>query len=598
MLIKLPILINGKKIDHTFRIKLNNNIIELTSLENKNIVNVICFNNGIYGKVIYLPMIFFIDKNYIFNEFFFYNLISNNHKEDFFTKIINCINEKENKKYKFYKNLNENIVKNIFDIYDKKYQPTYNFNNINEFFNFTFYRVVYNLNKYLYLFFNNVLEVDILNDCSKKTKTFFNLINQIKIFYDKKEACVFKFINKDNLKTIINNLFIFKYDTLIEITIKKIYKIEYYNNFYKYNLKNNIDYLIYLKLLKLNINNIDDNYKTYFNDVLNISKENISFDLFKVIVNKDKNYNKDILNNLFCKCDKISLLVTKNKLSTTFKKIIYYSFRFVKKINLKELTISIKIKYIYNIIYDILKNINNSSLFINNKKIYEKQINTNIIKLILIDSNILEINDNLIKNIINSFNKNLITLTICKNINYFFINYQQEYYKYIFNELERDILFFDTMDNKVKELIQKPYIIFNNMDDRLSILKWLHIVKKYIHLIYFQPIKINNNDIINLSEILYHINNIKEQKLNCIYYKNLLTISNKFKNLIIFNDRINLKINDIFPNKNINLGHLVKNIKNNNNSIILHEDYHNLNKYKMKYLKYKGKYLANNTYEK
>ena len=71
MLIKLPILINGKKIDHTFRIKLNNNIIELTSLENKNIVNVICFNNGIYGKVIYLPMIFFIDKNYIFNEFFF-----------------------------------------------------------------------------------------------------------------------------------------------------------------------------------------------------------------------------------------------------------------------------------------------------------------------------------------------------------------------------------------------------------------------------------------------------------------------------------------------------------------------------------------------
>ena len=33
-----------------------------------------------------------------------------------------------------------------------------------------------------------------------KNKTIFNLINQIKIFYDKKEACVFKFINKDNLK--------------------------------------------------------------------------------------------------------------------------------------------------------------------------------------------------------------------------------------------------------------------------------------------------------------------------------------------------------------------------------------------------------------
>ena len=62
MLIKLPILINGKKIDHNFRIKINNKIIELSSLENKNIVNIICFNNGIYSKVIYLPMIFYIEK--------------------------------------------------------------------------------------------------------------------------------------------------------------------------------------------------------------------------------------------------------------------------------------------------------------------------------------------------------------------------------------------------------------------------------------------------------------------------------------------------------------------------------------------------------
>ena len=81
--------------------------------------------------------------------------------------------------------------------------------------------------------------------------------------------------------------------------------------------------------------------------MLNISKENISFDLFKVIVNKDKNYNKDILNNLFKKCDKITFIITKNKLNDTFKKILYYSFKFIKKINLKELYINNKIKYIY-----------------------------------------------------------------------------------------------------------------------------------------------------------------------------------------------------------------------------------------------------------
>ena len=97
---------------------------------------------------------------------------------------------------------------------------------------------------------------------------------------------------------------------------------------------------------------------------------------------------------------------------------------------------------------------------------------------------------------------------------------------------------------------------------------------------------------VNLSEIIYCISKVKEQKLNCIYYKNLIHISNKYKKLIIFNDRINLKINDIFTNKNMNLGHLVKNIKNNSN-IILYEENNNVNKYKIKYLKYKGKYLCN-----
>ena len=258
--------------------------------------------------------------------------------------------------------------------------------------------------------------------------------------------------------------------------------------------------------------------------------------------------------------------------------------------------ISYKIKHIYNIIFDILKNINNNVSFMNNKKIYEKQININILKLILFDANILEINNNLIMNIINDFNKNVVTFNICKNINYFFINYQLDYYKYIFNELDRNLLFFDIIDNKVKELIQKPYIIFNNMNDKLSIQKWLQIMKKNINLIYYQPIKITNNDIINLSELLYYIIKVTEQNIDCIYYNNLLVVSNNFKNLIIYNNRINLKINDIFTNKNINLGHLIKNIKNDNNIILydIKNDDKNINKYKMKYLKYKGKYLCNN----
>ena len=58
MLLKLPILINGRKIDHLFKIKINDNIIELSSYQNLNLVNIICFNNGIFSRVIYLPIIF------------------------------------------------------------------------------------------------------------------------------------------------------------------------------------------------------------------------------------------------------------------------------------------------------------------------------------------------------------------------------------------------------------------------------------------------------------------------------------------------------------------------------------------------------------
>lgn len=593
MLLKLPILINGRKIDHNFKIKIEDDIIEITSLDNKKNVNIVCFNNGIYSKVIHLPMKFIIKNNYIFNEYFFYNFISEINKEDFFNKLLDGINNKKNKKFKFYKHINLTFIENIYECYDKKYQLIYNFNDINEFFNYTFYRVIYNLNKYLYIFYSNIVEENIVNN-NKKTKSILASINNIKINFNNKEGIVESLICKENIKDIINHLIILKYESLVEIIINKIYKTNFYFHFYKYYLKNNIDYLIYLKLLNIDIIHIDNKYKTYFNDVLDISKENISFELFKMIINKDINYNKNILNNLFIICDKSSLIINKNKLSNTFKKILYYSYKFIKKINIKELVLSNKIRFIYNIIYDSLKKMNEKSNFINNKKIYEKSINTILFKIIFCNENIFDLDITILNNIIKNFNNNLVIYNISKNINYFYINYQTDYYRYIFNEINKNIMF-DIQDSKIKEIIQKPYIILNNMNDKLSILKWLNIIKKYINIMFYQPIKMTCTDIINLSEILYYISKVSEQKLNNNYYRNLIFISSKFKNLLIYNDRINLKINDIFTNKNINLGYLVKNIKNNN-IVVLYEENDYINKYKMKYLKYKGKYLLVNNY--
>ena len=62
------------------------------------------------------------------------------------------------------------FTENIFKIYDKKYQLIYNFKNIDAFFNYTFYRVVYFVNKYLYLLYNEKEETYLQNNYSKKQK--------------------------------------------------------------------------------------------------------------------------------------------------------------------------------------------------------------------------------------------------------------------------------------------------------------------------------------------------------------------------------------------------------------------------------------------
>lgn len=593
MLLKLPILINGKKIDHNFKIKINNNKLELSSLSNLKIVNIVCFNKGVYNKVIYLPMIFNINKNILYNEFFFYNYVSENNENDFFHKMIKIINSKVKIKYSFYKNLKINIIQEIDEYYSKKYQLVYNFDNIDEFFNYTFYRSVYYLNWYLYQLSNEYTQINIDLEKSKKSKIIISAIKNVKILYNDSEYILQEIITNENINDIINHLFVFKYNEIIEIIISKIYKNNFYNLFYKYYLENNIDYLIYLKLLKVNISEINNEYKTYFNDILDISKENISFDMFKIILNKDTNYNKSILNNLFSISEKYSLIINKDKLNPTFKKIIYYTFKFIKKIKLKELSMNSKIKPIYSFIFNILKNVNNCNLYIHDLKLYDKYLYFSLFKIIFFNEECIQISKETNMNILFNFNKNIVKYNICKNINYFYINYQLDYYKYLFNNINKNNLYFDIMDTKVKDILYKPHILFNNMKDEVSIMKWLIIIRKNINNMYYQPIKINNNDIINLCKLLHFASKIKEQKLSCNNYKNFIIVSNKFKHLIIYNNRINLKINDIFPSKNINMGHLVKNIKNTT-EVSLYKEEEQLNKYKMKYLKYKGKYLSNN----
>ena len=167
------------------------------------------------------------------------------------------------------------------------------------------------------------------------------------------------------------------------------------------------------------------------------------------------------------------------------------------------------------------------------------------------------------KKVIDIFNNNYFSYILFKELEWSKINIQIDHYKYIYSELNGKLFFDDIFDSKIKNILINPYIMFNYLEDYLSIMKWINISINYINQIFYQPIKINVEDIEDLSKILFYLKKINVQSLEDRYYNNLINISNKNTYLILFKNRINMKINNIFPNKNINLGHLVKDIKNN-----------------------------------
>ena len=114
-------------------------------------------------------------------------------------------------------------------------------------------------------------------------------------------------------------------------------------------------------------------------------------------------------------------------------------------------------------------------------------------------------------------------------------------------------------------------------------------------------IKIDDkNDIMNIGKILYYLNCISDQNIENKDYYNILKYLKKYEDIIIYNDRINLRIRDILKKSKINLGYLAKHLINEDiDNIILSpksDDMNDINnKLKLmtqQYYKYKGKYLT------
>ena len=141
--------------------------------------------------------------------------------------------------------------------------------------------------------------------------------------------------------------------------------------------------------------------------------------------------------------------------------------------------------------------------------------------------------------------------------------------------------------------------MFKYLKREIDIIKWIYVLENKYDELYYCPILINNDDIKILAKIIYYLLNIKEQNLNDKYYKKLINCSFNNQNIILENNKINLKIREKFNfiKCNINLGILAKHIIFQNNYIEFNDDNdeinvlkNELNIIKNKYLKYKKKY--------
>ena len=276
---------------------------------------------------------------------------------------------------------------------------------------------------------------------------------------------------------------------------------------------------------------------------------------------------------------------------------MYYSFKHYKdiidddNILLKFNTnfISNKIKSIYIFILQIYKSFitNNvrqvglqndeyptntpSSSGIYCARIYNDNLVNIIIKILLFNDTF---------NLFNSINpiyqkifiENTIIIQILSNISWKNILKQIELIKYIVNMKKQHSQLFivdckinrhitnSTMDNRIKKIIIDPLIMFSYLKTESDYYKWTVSFKESINKIFYKFIELAEDDYMKLSKIIYLISKVSIQNHEYNDYKQLINCMKQNIQIIMLNDRINIKIKDIFKNNNLNLGFLAKHI--------------------------------------
>lgn len=659
MLTKLPISKNNKIIFDNFTLIYKNNQIILHTINNINYRKMICLNSNSYKSIdIYFPLIFNIQDNIIYNEMFFtLALYYKNNNYNFIYLIENFIKDNINNNYHFVK---INNLKKLEVIYNTVNCNNTEYNNINELLHYIFYKLNYYYNLSLciiYLHYNNInitiskKHILIINKINEQHIYFYGIKDSIKnhlIYIDKnfndiinkteyfisndKKLLKVKIFNSDsnfihinekkiniNKYTIskypikfkkninITNLLysitnIFYYYNISDIVFKKNIKVINLCNYFKNNNFNNI-------IIDKSFNLEDDIYKKITTDYYYCYNE-YNFEIFKKNVDKEK-YNENVYNILI---NDYVYPFNYNQISFTenFKKLIYYFYKYCKDIeNMKGYT-KLKIKYIHNSLLKLIENFKIKNYSITNYyKIYTDYIFLTMFNII-IDTNFLNLDIKYLTVIKNNYYKNMKGIVILHLLNWKSLNKKLNLYMYILNLKNQNnkLIFFENkinmnilnsnIDNNLRKVISDPLYLYNFFKKEKDFIKWTNILKNNISLLFENEIKINNDDLKKIGKIIYILTKINNQNYDDKEYNNNIKILKIYDNLILYNDRINLKIKHILKNTKINLGFLAKHIISENNLIVTltptSDNYDELNNkltiMTKRYYKYKGKYLG------
>jgi hypothetical protein len=243
----------------------------------------------------------------------------------------------------------------------------------------------------------------------------------------------------------------------------------------------------------------------------------------------------------------------------------------------------------------------------------DKNLKNNLINLLFLS----KINPNQKEKIIIILKNTLLCIDVAnrltwnnlpKKLGYLEIFYNNKDLLITIDKLNKNI-FNDTLDTKLKKVIENPFEMFKYLKKEKDYIKWIRFLGPLNLELFYTPISLSTYELKHLGILLYLLNNIEEQNIKESSYITFINYAQKHNKLILDNNRINLKIKEYFNYIKcaINLGFLAKHLTFNFNDIKLDDDSEKntelpktqdylklkeeIKKITKKYNKYKSKYI-------